>query len=143
MSPRLGVRFCIAALYAFFPVLYLFVYLPLVLPRLATWPAVPWFVIAVPMLGYGALLFVVGVLVKRSSVLVAHASGIALTNLFFIVGMASLMMPGFKKIEISPMALGQVLLPPITLFVGSVIGFALGKLYAHVAGSKVGEARSG
>jgi len=107
------------------------------------WRAIPWPVVILPILGYGALLFVVAIMLKRCSVLLAHASAIALTNLVFIVGMASLMMPGFKKIEISPLALGQVLLFPITLFVGSVAGFALGKLYAHVTGSKVGEARSG
>jgi hypothetical protein len=138
MSTHLGVRSCIVALYAFFPALYFFVYLSLVLPRLATWPAFPWPVPVLPIFGYGVLLIVVGALIKRSSLLLVHALGIALTNLVFIVGMASMMMPGFKKIEISPMAFEQVLLPPITLLVGSVVGFALGKLYAHVRGSKFG-----
>lgn len=82
--------------YAYWPIAYLGVYWPLIVPRLDRWKSIPPRIVFVACLGFAAVLVAMG---KRHTTKanLLHAVGIQGSLLLFFLLMARLHMPGFKK----------------------------------------------
>ena len=84
----------IVAAYLYWPVIYLAVYRPLIVPRLPTWDHVPAVLVAAVVGGYMALLLAAGP--RRAHRWIAlHALGIAVTVEAFSLLVAWVQTPGF------------------------------------------------
>ena len=87
----------IVAAYLYWPVIYLLVYRPFILPRLSSWDHVPLTLVAVVAGGYVALLLAAGRR-RTHGAIALHALGIALTVEALSLLFAWLQTPGFRKI---------------------------------------------
>jgi hypothetical protein len=86
----------IVVAYLYWPVVYLLVYRPFILPRLSSWDHVPLTLVGVVVGGYVALLVAAGRR-QRHARIVLHALGIAAVVEAFLLLVGWLQAPGFVK----------------------------------------------
>jgi len=86
----------IVAAYLYWPAIYLAVYRPFIVPRLATWDHVPAALVAVVVVGYVLLLLAAGRRREHRRIAL-HALGIAVAVEAFSLLVAWLQTPGFAK----------------------------------------------
>jgi hypothetical protein len=86
----------IAAAYLYWPVIYLAVYLPFIVPRLPSWDHVPAAVVATILGGYVAVLLAAGRALDHRRI-VGHAIGIAVSVDAFSLVMSALRTRAFAK----------------------------------------------
>jgi hypothetical protein len=86
----------IVAGYLYWPVMYVAIYRPFILPRLSSWSHIPLTIVAALALGYIALLLAAGRRQKHARI-VLHALGIAVVTEAFLLLVGWLQAPGFVK----------------------------------------------
>jgi hypothetical protein len=82
--------------YIYWPLLYIAIYLPFIIPRLVEWKRVPLWILLAVSLGFAVLLAGMGTRYKTKAN-AFHAIGITVLLSLFMFMAASLSWPGFKK----------------------------------------------
>jgi hypothetical protein len=86
----------IVAAYLYWPVMYVVLYRPFILPRLSSWSHVPLTLVGAVVLGYIALLLAAGRRQEHARIML-HALGIAVVVEAFLLLVGWLQAPGFVK----------------------------------------------
>ncbi len=106
--------------YAYWPLLYFGVYMPLVVPRLHQWSHIPFWITWIAFIGFILVLAASGMREHHKSILI-HAFGIALFRQAFVFAMPRLHMPSFLKsyeAGFFPEALARILI--LTIVAGTL-----------------------
>lgn len=82
--------------YAYWPIAYFGIYLPLIVPSLDHWTRIPLWILFLICLGFAIVLISMGKWYSTKANLL-HALGLHVSLLLFLSLLAKLVMPGFKK----------------------------------------------
>jgi hypothetical protein len=138
MNARRSKLIFMILVYAYRPAAYFGIYLPFIVPRLDQWNQIPLWIPIVLVVGF---IYVLANLGMRSSTKgnILHAVVISVANSLFLVLLALLNMPGFKKWE------GFAAVPTLWVFVGELMRLVLFAvpLFAVAEGGRILLAKKG
>jgi hypothetical protein len=101
--------------YAYWPLLYFVVYLPLIVPKLAQWKRIPLWIFLASVFGFVALLAGVGA-THKTKVNLFHAIGVTVFLHLFLFILRGLSLPGFRNTA-GYFDVLTILLPMLIVFV--------------------------
>ena len=118
--------------YAYCPLIYLTVYIPLVLPRLDHWSHIPFWILMPLIIGFVIIIAAFGIRRSHRSILI-NSFGIALVLQAFSFSLSRLHMPGFHKFTETgfiPDSIKIILISGIFVFIIAEFGRILGAKFS-------------